>query len=336
MLKGRGLVSDMLIDSFGRQHNYLRISLTEKCNLRCRYCMPEDGVDLTEKSQTLTTAEVVRVAELFVAGGVDKIRLTGGEPTVRRDIVEIMQHLGSLPGVKTLAMTTNGIALARKLPALQAAGLNLLNISLDTLVPEKFEFLTRRKGHDKVLHAIDTALQQGFSPVKVNCVVMRGFNDDEILDFVELTRHQPVNVRFIEFMPFDGNVWQANKMVPYAELLAKIRERHPSLRRLNDHKTETAKNFTVDSFQGSVSFITSMTENFCSGCNRLRLMADGNLKVCLFGPAEVSLRDAMRTGSSDDTLRGIIGAAVKRKKAAHAGMFEIARTQNRPMIHIGG
>ncbi|XP_054791016.1 GTP 3',8-cyclase, mitochondrial-like isoform X2 [Prosopis cineraria] len=326
--------SDMLVDSFGRLHTYLRISLTERCNLRCQYCMPEEGVELTSSPKLLTRTEIMRLANLFVSSGVNKIRLTGGEPTVRKDIEDICWDLSSLKGLKTLAMTTNGIALARKLPKLKECGLTSVNISLDTLVPAKFEFMTRRKGHEKVMSSVNTAVDLGYNPV--NCVVMRGFNDDEICDFVELTRGKPINVRFIEFMPFDGNVWNVKKLVPYSEMLDIVGKRFIGLKRLQDHPTDTAKNFTIDGHQGTVSFITSMTEHFCAGCNRLRLLADGNLKVCLFGPSEVSLRDPLRQGAEDHELREIIGAAVKRKKASHAGMFDIAKTANRPMIHIGG
>eukprot|EP00250_Pteridium_aquilinum_P003104 c13435_g1_i1 orf=387-1622(-) len=329
-------VSDMLVDRFGRKHTYLRVSVTERCNLRCQYCMPADGVELTPNTKLLSRDELERVAQLFVLSGVDKIRLTGGEPTVRPDIVELCSSLRALPGLKTLAMTSNGLVLGRKLAQLRDAGLDALNISLDTLVPAKFEFMTRRKGHSKVMEAIDAALDLGYNPVKINCVVMRGFNEDEICDFVELTRDKSINVRFIEFMPFDGNVWNAKKLVSFLEMKETMASRFPSLQRLKDHSSETAKNFYVEGFKGTVSFITSMTEHFCAGCNRLRLLADGNFKVCLFGPSEVSLRDAIRNGADDDALREIINAAVKKKKAAHAGMFELAQTPNRPMIHIGG
>lgn len=329
-------VSDMLVDSFGRMHTYLRISLTERCNLRCHYCMPAEGVQLTPNPQLLSQHEILRLANLFVTSGVDKIRLTGGEPTIRKDIHQICFQLSNLKGLKTLAITTNGLVLARKLPLLKQCGLTSLNISLDTLVPAKFEFLTRRKGHQNVIDSINAAIDLGYDPVKVNCVVMRGFNDDEMCDFVELTRDKPINIRFIEFMPFDGNVWSVKKLVPYAEMLDRVVKQFPSLKRLHDHPTETAKNFKIDGHYGTVSFITSMTEHFCAGCNRLRLLADGNFKVCLFGPSEVSLRDPLRHEASDDELREIIGSAVKRKKASHAGMFDIAKTANRPMIHIGG
>eukprot|EP00877_Chromochloris_zofingiensis_P000611 jgi/Chrzof1/10550/Cz05g03030.t1 len=327
----------MLTDTYGRKHTYLRISLTERCNLRCQYCMPADGIDLTPHENLMTADELMRLATIFVAAGINKIRLTGGEPTVRKDIVDITSQLGSLPGLQTLAMTSNGIALSRHLPQLKAAGLTALNISLDTLKPERFEKLTRRLGHAKVISSIETALRLGFAPVKVNVVVMRGVNDDELIDFVEMTRHAPLNVRFIEYMPFDGNVWSDSKMVSYKEMVQRVQDRYPAgLVRCADPAGEVAKNFHIPGFQGSVSFITSMTHAFCGDCNRLRLLADGALKVCLFGANEVSLRDAMREGASDEQLRAIISAAVDRKKAAHAGMFELARTNNRPMITIGG
>ncbi|KAB2068148.1 hypothetical protein ES319_A08G011800v1 [Gossypium barbadense] len=329
-------ISDMLIDGFGRKHTYLRLSLTERCNLRCQYCMPAEGVDLTPSPKLLTHNEILRLANLFVTYGVDKIRLTGGEPTVRKDIHDICSDLSSLKGLKTLAITTNGITLAKKLPMLKQCGITNLNISLDTLVPSKFEFMTRRKGHHKVIESINAAIDVGYNPVKVNCVVMRGFNDDEICDFVNLTVDKPINVRFIEFMPFDGNVWDVKKLIPYSEMLDTVAKKFPTLKRLCDHPTETAKNFQIDGHVGTVSFVTSMTEHFCAGCNRLRLLADGNLKVCLFGPSEVSLRDPLRSGAGDEELREIIGTAVKRKKASHAGMFDVAKTANRPMIHIGG
>ncbi|KAM0942502.1 putative lyase [Dioscorea sansibarensis] len=329
-------VSDMLVDSFGRMHSYLRISVTERCNLRCQYCMPAEGVELTPNSRLLSRNEIIRLANIFVASGVNKIRLTGGEPTIRSDIEDICSQLSSLKGLKTLAMTTNGLILTRKLPKLIECGLNSINISLDTLVPAKFEFMTRRKGHNKVLESIDAAVDLGFRPVKVNCVVIRGVNDEEICDFVKLTRDRPINVRFIEFMPFDGNVWSSKKLVSYAEMMDRVRQQFNSIKRLKDHPTDTAKNFMIDGHCGTVSFITSMTENFCAGCNRIRLLADGNFKVCLFGPSEVSLRDPLRAGIDDLGLKEIIGAAIKRKKAAHAGMFDIAKTSNRPMIHIGG
>ncbi|NWS97493.1 MOCS1 protein, partial [Mionectes macconnelli] len=328
--------SPFLTDSFGRQHNYLRISLTEKCNLRCQYCMPEEGVKLTPKSELLTAQEIITLARLFVKEGVEKIRLTGGEPLIRPDVVDIVGQLYKLEGLKTIAVTTNGINLSRLLPRLKEAGLNAINISLDTLVPAKFEFIVRRKGFHKVMEGIHKATELGYRPVKVNCVVMRGLNEDELLNFVDFTKDLPLDVRFIEYMPFDGNKWNFKKMVSYKEMLDTIKQRWPELEKLPCESSSTAKSYKVPHFQGQISFITSMSEHFCGSCNRLRITADGNLKVCLFGNSEVSLRDHLRSGASDEELVQIIGAAVGRKKKQHAGMFNISQMKNRPMILIGG
>lgn len=325
-----------LTDTFGRAHNYLRVSLTERCNLRCGYCMPEEGVELTPDGKLLTADEVERLVRVFAGAGVDKVRLTGGEPTVRRDLEDIVKRVAAVPGIVDVSITTNGVTLAKRLETLKANGLTRLNISLDTLVPAKFEFMTRRKGQERVMASIDKAIKLGFESVKVNCVVMRGQNDDELLDFVALTKEKPINVRFIEYMPFDGNKWSTKKMVSYVEMKSRIEDAFGALMRKDDSPEEVAKNFTIDGHAGSVSFVTSMTKSFCSGCNRLRIMADGNLKVCLFGNSEVSLRDAMRRGDTNDDLLDVIGAAVNRKKAAHAGMHELAQLDNRAMIKIGG
>ncbi|XP_013973893.1 molybdenum cofactor biosynthesis protein 1 isoform X1 [Canis lupus familiaris] len=326
--------SAFLTDSFGRQHSYLRISLTEKCNLRCQYCMPEEGVPLTPKADLLTTEEILTLARLFVKEGVDKIRLTGGEPLIRPDVVDIVAQLHQLEGLRTIGITTNGINLARLLPQLQKAGLSAINISLDTLVPAKFEFIVRRKGFHKVMEGIHKAIELGYSPVKVNCVVMRGLNEDELLNFVALTKGLPLDVRFIEYMPFDGNKWNFKKMVSYKEMLDTLQQQWPELEKLPEEESSTAKAFKIPGFRGQVSFITSMSEHFCGTCNRLRITADGNLKVCLFGSSEVSLRDHLRAGASEEELLRIIGAAVGRKKQQHAGMFSIAQMKNRPMILI--
>ncbi|XP_037603101.1 molybdenum cofactor biosynthesis protein 1 isoform X1 [Sebastes umbrosus] len=327
--------SAFLTDNFGRRHSYLRISLTEKCNLRCQYCMPEEGVKLTPRGQLLSTSEILTVARLFVHEGVEKIRLTGGEPLIRPDVLNIIEELRKLEGLKTIAVTTNGMNLARLLPKLKDAGLDLINISLDTLVPAKFEFIVRRKGFHKVMEGIDKAIEMGYNPVKVNCVVMRGLNEDELLDFVALTEKKPLEVRFIEYMPFDGNKWNFKKMVSYQEMLDHIKQQWPNLEMLQTGGTETAKIFKVPGFKGQMGFITSMSEHFCGSCNRLRITADGSLKVCLFGNSEVSLRDVLRSGASDEELLQIIGGAVGRKKKQHAGMFTISKMKNRPMILIG-
>uniref|UniRef100_UPI00358F3002 molybdenum cofactor biosynthesis protein 1-like isoform X1 n=1 Tax=Myxine glutinosa TaxID=7769 RepID=UPI00358F3002 len=308
-----------LTDTFGRKHTYLRVSITEKCNLRCHYCMPTEGVQLTPKASLLTSHEIVTLARLFVKAGVTKIRLTGGEPLIRPDVTSIVENLCKLEGLSTVAMTTNGVNLARMLPSLKHAGLGHLNVSLDTLVPQKFEFISRRKGWHKVMEGIEKAIELGYKPVKVNCVVMHGVNEDEIVDFVSMTSERPLDVRFIEYMPFDGNRWNFKKMVSYQEMLDLIKQRWPNLTRLPDEENGTSKAYKIPGSVGQIAFITSMSQHFCSSCNRLRLTADGNLKVCLFGSSEVSLRDALRSGASEEDLLVIVDAAVKKKKKQHAG-----------------
>ncbi|KAK0857399.1 hypothetical protein LTS02_010223 [Friedmanniomyces endolithicus] len=371
--------SSFLTDTHAREHDYLRISLTERCNLRCLYCMPEEGIALSPPATQLTTPEIIYLCQLFVSQGVNKIRLTGGEPTVRKDILELMRRIGGLrsAGLKELALTTNGISLWRKLDAMVEAGLTGVNISLDTLDPFQFQLLTRRQGFDAVMKSINRVQEMNRLgagvKLKINCVVMRGLNDHQILPFVEMTREQDVEIRFIEYMPFGGNKWSENKMLPYDEMLVRIRERYPGIERLRDKRNDTSKTWQVPGFVGRVGFITSMTHNFCGTCNRLRITSDGNLKVCLHGETEVSLRDLLRKDhggepmddeafdavrqieldrrkglsgsyngedegwmSKERQLLETIGAAVKRKKAKHAGMGQLENMKNRPMILIGG
>lgn len=335
----RAVDASVLTDSFLRRHSYLRISLTERCNLRCLYCMPEEGVDLTPKAHLMTTEEIGRMAELFVKCGIRKIRLTGGEPTLRGDLVDVVKTLGELPGLDQIGMTSNGIVLSRHLPQLREAGLTHLNVSLDTLRPERFEAMTRRSGRglSKVLGAVDAALGLGFDKVKLNVVVMKGENEDEVLNFVRMTRDKALNVRFIEWMPFDGNVWSHHKMEPYRTTRARIESCFGPLERTNaSEESAVAKDFRVPGHAGEVSFVTSMTEHFCDSCNRLRLMADGNFKVCLFGAEETNLLGPLREGRTDEEMAAVIHAAVQRKKAKHAGMFELSRLPNRAMVRIGG
>jgi GTP 3',8-cyclase len=370
-------LSSYLTDNFSRTHNYLRISVTERCNLRCVYCMPEKGVPLSPPARLLTTPEIVYLSQLFVRQGVSKIRLTGGEPTVRKDIVELMKQVGNLrsAGLKELCLTTNGLTLHRKLDAMVDAGLTGVNLSLDTLDPHQFTIMTRRNGHDAVIRSIERILEMkklgAAITLKVNCVVMRGVNEREIIPFVELGKEKDVEVRFIEYMPFDGNKWSRGKMLGYEDMLAMIRNEYPDLQKVQDHANDTSKTYQVPGFLGRIGFITSMTHNFCGSCNRLRITSDGNLKVCLFGNSEVSLRDILRESNNgepidhsametiskietgartisaadsaalalsnqDNRLLQVIGAAVKRKKAKHAGMGELENMKNRPMILIGG
>ena len=298
--------------------------------------MPAAGVELKPKDHILTYEEIIRLATLFASLGVTKIRLTGGEPLIRKEIEQLVEHLAGISGITSLAITTNGLLLSRKLDALKAGGVTLFNISLDTLKPDKFRDVTRRSGLDDVLAAIQDTVRAGYDPVKVNVVVMKGFNDDELVDFVTMTEHQPIEVRFIEYMPFGGNAWEDTSFLPYAAMLSRIRQTYPSIERLDDGPQETSKTWRVPGFRGQVGFISSMSDHFCAGCNRIRITADGQLKVCLFGSNEVDLRDLMREGASDDVLKAAIFGAINKKKASHAGMYEIAKSDNRPMILIGG
>ncbi|MCH8276593.1 MAG: GTP 3',8-cyclase MoaA [Bacteroidetes bacterium] len=330
------LSADILTDGFGRRHTYLRISVTERCNLRCTYCMPAEGIELRPRKDMLTFEEIVRLARLFVSEGITKIRLTGGEPLIRRDIEELTRRLAKIEGIEALAITTNGLVLPRKLDALQKAGITHFNISLDTLRPERFRDITLRGGFETVIEAIEMTAASGYDPVKINCVVQRGVNEDEITDFVAWTEKMPLEIRFIEYMPFGGNEWADSLFISYSEMLDTIRSSYLTLQRLVNGPNDTSKTYAVPGYRGRIGFISSMSEHFCASCNRLRITADGNLKVCLFGSKEISLRDAIRSGATDDELRPLIAAAVSRKKASHDGMYEISRSDNRPMILIGG
>ncbi|KIO08535.1 hypothetical protein M404DRAFT_14549 [Pisolithus tinctorius Marx 270] len=327
-----------LVDSFKRKHDYLRISLTERCNLRCFYCMPSEGVQLSPAEHILTDDEIIHLATLFVRSGITKIRLTGGEPTIRKGLSTLIKRLDSLRslGLTSIAMTSNGLALHRQLPNLVDSGLTHLNLSLDTLDPFKFEIMTRRLGHDAVLKTLGVALScRGLQSVKLNVVVVKGLNDSEVLDFVNLTRDRDLWVRFIEFMPFSGNKWDRNKVVPSADLLAMIRKRHPSIEQVQTVPSDTARLWKVPGHKGGIGFISSMSDHFCSSCNRLRITADGKIKVCLFDPKEISLRDEMRRGANDTELLEVVRSAVWGKKEKHAGMDNIDTVSNRPMILIG-
>ena len=375
-LNGAKPLSSFMKDNFNRQHTYLRISITERCNLRCLYCMPAEGVQLSPKQHLLTPPEILYLSSLFVSQGINKIRLTGGEPMIHPSILPLLRDIGDLrsKGLRELGVTTNGINLHRKLDIMADAGVTGINLSLDTLDPFQFEIMTRRKGFEAVMQSIDKVLNMKRAgtalKLKINAVIIRGLNDAQILPFVEFTRDRDVEVRFIEYMPFDGNKWSNQKMFSYQEMLAVIREKHPEIQRVKDHPNDTSKTWQVPGFMGKLGFITSMTENFCAGCNRLRITSDGNLKVCLFGNKEVSLRDALRerfnsgepiddaaweamkqiemdrwegrtTGTlgiheHERELLEIIGAAVKRKKERHAGIGVLEHMKNRPMILIGG
>ena len=328
-----------LQDSFGRIHNYLRISLTERCNLRCHYCMPVSGVPLTPAPHLMTAEEVGQIAAAFVKWGVNKIRLTGGEPLVRKDFNMILNQLAQLPVALTL--TTNAVSVDRHITALKECGVSHLNVSLDTLEAKKFKKITFRDYFDRVYKNIMLLLEEGFQ-VKLNAVLMKGINDDEIIAFVEHTKALPLNIRFIEFMPFDGNQWNTQKLVSFDQIMSKLTAHYGAgaIERLKDKPNDTAKNYKIQGYSGQFAIISTVTNPFCEGCNRLRLTANGFLKNCLFSNKETDLLTPFRKGIP---LLPFIQQTVRHKKAVRAGMettgdFEDpqAHTKNRSMITIGG
>lgn len=326
-------------DNHGRAHNYLRISITEHCNLRCTYCMPAEGIALTPRAHLMTADEIVTIAKTFVKLGVTKIRLTGGEPLVRKDAKFIIERLGKL-GIE-LTLTTNGILVHEFIDTFKEAGITTLNVSIDSLQKEKFNQITRRNYFEKLIENLDLLEVNGFQ-VKLNVVVIKGFNDNEIIDFIEMTKDRNIQIRFIEFMPFDGNQWNKEKLVSYAEILSQVNAFYSeqNVVRTQDKPNDTAKNHKIESYKGSFSVISSVTNPFCSTCNRIRLTADGKLKNCLFSNTETSLLDTLRAGESIEPL---IFQNIKSKHAMRGGMDDDTKfqnpllfSQNRSMIKIGG
>jgi len=329
----------MIKDQQNRVHDYLRISLTERCNLRCFYCMPEEGVTLAPKSHLMTYEEILAIARTFVEMGVKKIRLTGGEPLVRKDANVIIEALGELP--VELAITTNGIIVDRFIASFQKAGLKAVNISLDTLDRDKFALVTKRDDFEKVRQNIDLLLVEGFL-VKINVVLMRAINFDEIIDFINLTEHQNLQIQFIEFMPFDGNKWDWEKGISLAEIIEKANchYQESNVLRIQDKPNDTAVNYKIKNYKGSFSIISTITNPFCSTCNRIRLTANGRIKNCLFSRGETDLLTPFRAG---EDIQAIILKSIQSKAPERGGwesLEEFSKPenhgQNRSMILIGG
>jgi cyclic pyranopterin phosphate synthase len=297
--------------------------------------MPAEGIALKRKDEILTYEEIYRIAKAFVEMGINKIRLTGGEPLVRKDLEVLVEKLKSLPGLDVLAMTTNAVLLKDKVSILKKLGLNALNISIDSLQKERFKEITLRDDLDNVLEAIDMAVKANFDSLKLNVVIIAHKNDNEILDFIEFVKNKSINVRFIEYMPFKDNQWDASSVYSYAQM-KKIIETGYQLAPLPINKGDVAKDFQLVNYPATVSFITSMTDSFCSSCNRLRLMADGSIKSCLFYAPEMNLRDELRSGISDHELKQLFLSVVKQKPEAHPPMEELAKLDNRAMVEIGG
>ena len=324
-----------LVDPHGRTVRDLRISVTDRCNLRCRYCMPAKGMEWLPRNDLLTYEEIERVARVCVERfGFDGIRITGGEPTVRAHLPVLVEKLAVLG--TDLSLTTNGATLGLLAPQLAAAGLRRINISLDSLRPETFFAITRRHGPDQILDGIDAALEAGLSPVKVNCVLIRGVNDDEIVDFARFGRERGVTIRFIEFMPLDADDgWAPGAVVPAAEVVSTIDAVYP-LEPVDGRGSAPAERFRYGDGRGEVGVIASVTQSFCGSCDRVRLTAEGMFRNCLFAVQETDLRAVLRGGGSDDDLAAAIAADVGRKWAGHSiGRVDFIRPA-RSMSQIGG
>lgn len=326
----------MLKDNFHRVHNYLRISLTDKCDLRCFYCMPDEEYQFTPTSNLMSSDEIESIVNIFVQQGVKKIRLTGGEPLVRKDAAEIITRLSKFD--IELTLTTNGTQLHNFVPIIKDSGIQSINISLDTLQKERFQLMTKRNVFERVKSNIELMLSHGVN-VKINVVVMKGVNDDEINDFIRLTKNKPIHIRFIEFMPFDGNKWNSNKVVKLAEILEKVASEFEIVP-LERSQHETAKKFKISGHQGTFAVISTMSAPFCGDCNRMRLTADGKMKNCLFSTSETDLLTPFRNG---EDILGKILYNISTKKEALGGQFttaiekiEASQLQNRSMISIGG
>lgn len=328
----------ILTDSFGREHRYLRISLTDKCNLRCFYCMPEEGVPLQPKESYMTADELFAIAEKFVGLGIEKIRLTGGEPLIRKDAPEIMERLSTLP--VELGLTTNAVIVDQFIPLFNKLGIRKINVSLDSLDKDKNLMIVKRDHFDRVMQNINKLQEAGIDP-KVNVVLMQGVNDDEVIRFVEWTKDTGLNIRFIEFMPFNGNQWSLDKCVPDELVLEKLRLHYgeDELEALDLQTNHISREYKIKGYRGRFGLISTVTKPFCAGCDRLRLTADGRLKNCLLGSDEVDLLTAFRAGVD---ILPLIAQSVQSKKRMRGGMDDMEEAvqelaqENRSMIRIGG
>lgn len=326
----------MLIDSFGRVADDLRISVTDRCNFRCVYCMPEEGLEWLHKSKLLTFEEITRVASVMVELGVRTIRLTGGEPTLRRELPVLVGMLSGLHPHMDLAMTTNGFLLETLAGPLAEAGLRRINVSVDSLLRHRFEEITRRDALDQVMKGLRAAEAAGLQPIKLNCVLVRGTNDDEIVEFARFARITGYEVRFIEFMPLDAQrAWERSKVVSMDEIVSAIGAVYPL--RAEQHGVEPATVWHfADGAPGSVGVIPSVTAPFCSSCNRIRITADGQFRTCLFSLAETDLRAILRGGGADEDLATAVQAAVALKEEGHRiNEADFVRPE-RSMSMIGG
>ncbi|MBX7246795.1 MAG: GTP 3',8-cyclase MoaA [Candidatus Sumerlaeaceae bacterium] len=309
-----------LVDPFGRAITYVRISVTDRCNLRCQYCMPHEGPDWLERETIMSFEEIARFVRVAAAEGVSKVRLTGGEPLVRKDLPKLVDMISSVPGIRDLAMTTNGTLLRKFARDLKSAGLTRLNISLDTLHADRFKEIAKFDMFDDVWGGIMAALDAGFAPLKINMVVIRGFNEDEVVDFALLTRKYPFIIRYIEYMPIGGDQahWERGKVFPCADIRRRIEEREELEPVETDAKTSGPERvLRLKDSLGRIGFITPVSDEFCAGCNRVRLTSDGMLRGCLMRDGEVDFRGAFRNGATDEEIRELLYHAIARKPEKH-------------------
>ena len=326
-----------LIDPFNRHINYLRISVTDRCNLRCIYCMPREGISPIGHDEILRYEEILRVARCAAEKGVTKIRITGGEPLVRRGIIDCIADLGRIPGIADLSITTNGVLLEACAQALYRSGIRRINISLDTLHPEKYKTITRGGDINAVLAGISKAREAGFAPIKINVVAMRNVNDDEAVEFARLTMDRPVHIRFIEFMPVAGQTtWEEAQFISSEELQSRISALGPLIPLEADEKAGPAKMFQLEGAQGKLGFVTALSSHFCASCNRLRLTADGKLRACLFSDEETDLKPLLRGGCTDEELSAVIEQTIRSKPQRHEIHEASYKKCSRTMSAIGG
>ncbi len=324
------------VDAHHRPIDYLRLSITDRCNLRCVYCMPSHGVPRLDHSQILSYEEILRLTRIAVKMGITKIRITGGEPLVRRDVTYLCENIAALKGVSSLSLTTNGLLLGQYAAALRRAGIRRVNISLDTLRPSRFSSITRVGCFHKVWAGLEAAQKAGFSPIKLNVVVMRHLNDDEVEEMALLSLRNPFHVRFIEFMPFPSSASRKQFVSSdeIVERLSRLGRLVPCESRSNNGP---ARYFRLEGALGKIGIISPISHHFCPSCNRLRLTADGKLRTCLFSNAETDLRDLLRQKASDEELVQVIGQAIASKPEKHTLDPEVLhKCMGRPMVRIGG
>ena len=330
-------VAQPLVDAFRRPITYLRVSVTDRCNLRCVYCMPEAGLPWIAKPDILSYEEIASIVRAAASIGVRSIRLTGGEPLIRRDVQRLVAMIAAIPGIDDIALSTNALLLAEQAPGLAAAGLRRVNISLDTLQDDRFTAIARRPGLDRVLAGIEAAIAAGLTPVKINCVVMRGANDDELEAFAALTRERAVHIRFIEVMPVTENVeLQRDAWVSSDEVLTRLSALGALRPVPNPHGNGPARTFAYDGAPGTVGVISPLAHDYCETCNRVRLSADGRLKLCLFGDNMIDLRTPLRGGGGEEAIVEILRASMHVKPERHHLALGETASMMRAFSEIGG